>query len=59
MLCVDNLIIFYFFDNFLMKPFDKSRFIVHIWRLTRILERGPTPQNGNVIVVVPFFESGP
>ncbi len=26
-------------------------FIVHIWRLTRILERGPKPQNGNIIVL--------
>ena len=30
--------------------FLDKEFIVHIWRLTRILERGPIPQNGNVIV---------
>ena len=32
-------------------PGPTRTFIVHIWRLTpRILERGPIPQNGNVIV---------
>jgi hypothetical protein len=40
-------------------PGPTRTFIVHIWRLIRILERGPIPQNGNVIVVVSFFESGP
>ena len=32
-------------------PGPTRTFIVHIWRLTRILERGPIPQNGSVIVL--------
>ena len=33
-------------------PGPTRTFIVHIiWRLTRILERGPIPQNGNVVVL--------
>ena len=32
-------------------PGPTRTFIVHIWRLTRIRERGPIPQNGNVIVL--------